>query len=90
MNRQIAWDDVDVLIPKRIRNRHEDALGGLRLDVLALLAALPSDPASVQDHQSPSLPADAGQLEWKAWIADLIEALTTRIMNTPEAVDGVA
>ena len=73
-----AFQNVAILIPRRIRQRHADAVQGIRQECSALIGALHCAPPFPPDDELTTALAAAGPNACKAWIASVIRSLPTQ------------
>ncbi|NPD69595.1 hypothetical protein HN018_27045 (plasmid) [Lichenicola cladoniae] len=84
MTMNTQWNNVDVLIPRRIHDARNAAMSAARFDLTALIEALPV--ASITLSAASLADADAEQ--GREWLAAVIRALPTQGNMEPE--HGVA
>lgn len=78
MNQHDAWEEVDVLIPKRVHRNHQEAVQAACLDLGTLIAVLPGTSPTPLDTALSAQLACADADDCKAWIMRAIRALPTR------------
>ena len=79
--RGTSWDAVEVLVPRRIRDRLAGGIAALRREIGAEVATLPGALGGG--------PADPGSLEaGKAWVSAVIAALPGRRSGGKERDDA--
>lgn len=79
-----GWDAVDVLVPRRVRDRLAAASAELRAEMAAQVGALPSsaEPAAVSPprwwDESEAPPPAADPREVRSWVSAVVAGLPTR------------
>ena len=80
------WNNVDVLIPRRILDNHELGVGDVRQNVTALLDALPTAECAAPQAKTPENLAEADPDACRAWVSRIIRSLPT--IADLEAIHG--
>ena len=81
-----AWNNVEVLIPRHVRQRQREAVEAACMDASALIQALSPSPLAPPDPGAANPLADADPDQCRDWVTRAIRAIPTQA--DMEAHDG--